>query len=79
MASQFGALTEEAEPQKSWGPSNTSTPGTDRILLTEWAYVQLLSSNRLRKCCRDRFLHRYNTRRGHTALGRRRPISWLAA
>ncbi|MFM9034883.1 MAG: integrase core domain-containing protein, partial [Mycobacterium sp.] len=37
------------------------------------------SSNSQRKRGLDRFLDRYNTRRGHSALGGRPPISRLAA
>ena len=51
----------------------------NRTLLTEWAYARPWTSNQLRRRGLDRFLHHYNTRRGHSALGGRPPISRLAA
>ena len=51
----------------------------NRTLLTEWAYSQPWRSNEQRAAAFDGFLHRYNTRRGHTAAGGRPPISRLAA
>ena len=51
----------------------------NRTLLTEWAYARPWTSNRLRRLGLDRFLAYYNTRRGHSALGGRPPISRLAA
>lgn len=51
----------------------------NRTLLQEWAYARPWTSNQLRRRGLDRFLHRYNTRRGHSALGGRPPISRLAA
>ena len=51
----------------------------NRTLLNEWAYARPWTSNQLRRRGLDRFLRRYNTRRGHSALGGRPPISRLAA
>ena len=51
----------------------------NRTLLTEWAYARPWTSNTLRRRGLDRFLIHYNTRRGHSALGGRPPISRLAA
>jgi transposase InsO family protein len=51
----------------------------NRTLLNEWAYARAWTSNSLRTRGLDRFLHQYNTRRGHSALGRKPPISRLAA
>lgn len=51
----------------------------NRTLLTEWAYARAWTSNSLRTRGLDRFLHRYNTQRGHSALGGHPPISRLAA
>lgn len=51
----------------------------NRTLLTEWAYARPWTSNSLRRRGLDRFLHHYNTRRGHSALGGRPPASRLAA
>jgi transposase InsO family protein len=51
----------------------------NRTLLTEWAYAQPWLSTAERAEGFDLFLHRYNTRRGHTAVGGRPPITRLAA
>jgi transposase InsO family protein len=51
----------------------------NRTLLNEWAYARAWTSNDSRRRGLDRFLARYNTRRGHSALGGRPPISRLAA
>jgi transposase InsO family protein len=51
----------------------------NRTLLTEWAYARPWTSNSLRRRGLDRFLLRYNTRRGHSALGGRPPASRLTA
>src|SRR4051794_17332317 len=51
----------------------------NRTLLTEWAYARPWTSNHLRRHGLDRFLHHYNTRRGHSALGGHPPISRLTA
>ncbi len=51
----------------------------NRTLMSEWAYARPWTSNRLRHRGLDRFLHHYNTRRGHSALGGKAPITRLAA
>ena len=51
----------------------------NRTLLNEWAYARAWTSNHSRRRGLDRFLAHYNTRRGHSALGGRPPISRLAA
>ena len=51
----------------------------NRTLLTEWAYARPYLSTAERNATFDAFLDRYNTRRGHTALAGRPPISRLAA
>ena len=51
----------------------------NRTLLTDWAYTRPWTSNAQRTAAFDAFLDRYNTRRAHTALGGRPPISRLAA
>ena len=51
----------------------------NRTLLTDWAYAQPWTSNDQRTAAFDAFLDRYNTRRGHTALAGRPPISRLVA
>lgn len=51
----------------------------NRTLLREWAYARAWTSNASRTRGLDRFLRYYNTRRGHSALGGRPPITRLAA
>jgi transposase InsO family protein len=51
----------------------------NRTLLTEWAYARAWTSNSLRRRGLDRFLHHYNTQRGHSALGGHPPITRLTA
>ena len=51
----------------------------NRTLQTEWAYARPWSSNTSRHRGLDRFLHHYNTRRGHSALGGHPPITRLTA
>ena len=51
----------------------------NRTLLTDWAYARPWTSNDERTAAFDTFLDRYNTRRAHTALAGRPPISRLAA
>ena len=41
----------------------------NRTLADEWAYARLWKSDRSRKLGLDRFLHRYNHHRHHTAIG----------
>jgi hypothetical protein len=58
-----------AKPNASTGPCS---PSFNRTLLTEWAYARPWTSNSQRTRGLDQFLHRYNTQRGHSALGGRR-------
>jgi len=51
----------------------------NRTLQTEWAYATAWTSNAHRAAALTGYLERYNTRRGHSALGGRPPISRLAA
>lgn len=51
----------------------------NRTLLNDWAYARPWSSNSLRTRGLDRFLHRYNTQRGHSALRGHPPMSRLGA
>ena len=59
--------------------TNGKAERLNRTLLTEWAYAHPWTSNNLRRRGLDRFLHHYNTRRGHSALGGHPPISRLTA
>lgn len=47
----------------------------NRTLLEEWAYVRVYRSELERVRALDRWLHRYNHHRGHTALGGLPPVS----
>jgi transposase InsO family protein len=47
----------------------------NRTLLDEWAYVRVYRSESARTAALDRWLHRYNHHRCHTALGGLPPIS----
>ena len=49
----------------------------NRTMVEEWAYVRLYTSNAQRLRALDRWLHFYNRRRPHTALGGRPPASRL--
>lgn len=50
----------------------------NRTLLVEWAYARAWTSNTARTRALDSFLRYYNTRRGHSALGGKAPITRLA-
>ena len=50
----------------------------NRTLQTEWAYRQVFESNDARSAALPDFLHRYNHRRRHHALGGHPPISRLS-
>jgi transposase InsO family protein len=65
------------KPRHPW--TNGKAERFNRILLTEWAYSRAWTSNRQRTRALDSWLRRYNTRRGHSALGGRPPITRLAA
>lgn len=51
----------------------------NRTLLTEWAYAKAWTSNDRRAKALASYLQHYNTRRSHSALGGRPPITRLAA
>jgi transposase InsO family protein len=65
------------KPRCPW--TNGKAERFNRTLLTEWAYSRTWTSNRQRARALDTFLRRYNTRRGHSALGGQPPITRLAA
>ncbi len=50
----------------------------NRTMQTEWAYRQVFESNDARSAALPDFLHRYNHRRRHHALGGHPPISRLS-
>jgi transposase InsO family protein len=59
--------------------TNGKAERLNRTLLTEFAYAQPWLSNHHRLAALDSWVHRYNTRRAHSALGGRPPITRLAA
>ena len=65
------------KPRCPW--TNGKAERFNRTLQTEWAYARPWTSNDDRTAALTNFLDRYNTRRGHSALGGRPPISRLAA
>jgi transposase InsO family protein len=65
------------KPRCPW--TNGKAERFNRTLLTEWAYSRTWTSNRQRTRALDSWLRRYNTRRGHSALGGQPPISRIAA
>ncbi len=76
-------ITYTRSPPVPLGARNTGANGKaerfNRTLLTEWAYTRAWTSNPSRARGLDTFLDFYNTRRGHSALGGRPPMSRLAA
>jgi transposase InsO family protein len=50
----------------------------NRTMLDEWAYAKLYRSNGTRLSALSRWLHIYNHRRPHTALGGLPPISRIS-
>lgn len=60
------------KPGHPW--TNGKAERFNRTLLNEWAYARPWTSNSLRTRGLDRFLHHYNTQRGHAALGGRPPV-----
>lgn len=65
------------KPRHPW--TNGKAERFNRTLLTEWAYSRTWTSNGQRTRALDTYLRRYNTQRGHSALGGRPPVSRLAA
>jgi transposase InsO family protein len=65
------------KPRCPW--TNGKAERFNRTLQTEWAYATAWTSNAQRTAALTGYLERYNTQRGHSALGGRPPISRLAA
>jgi transposase InsO family protein len=65
------------KPHCPW--TNGKAERFNRTLLTEWAYSRSWTYNHQRTRALDSYLRRYNTQRGHSALGGRPPVSRLAA
>lgn len=76
VCTAWGLRRRFIKPGCPW--TNGKAERFNRTLLNEWAYARPWTSNSLRTRALDRFLHRYNTERGHSALGGHPPISRLA-
>lgn len=75
--SAWGLTRRFTKPGCPW--TNGKAERFNRTLLNEWAYARPWTSNSQRTRGLDQFLDRYNTQRGHSALGGRPPISRLTA
>jgi transposase InsO family protein len=64
------------KPHCPW--QNGKVERFNRTLQTEWAYRHVFTSNDERTAALAPWLHDYNTRRRHSALGGQPPISRLS-
>ncbi len=72
----LGATHKRIRPHCPW--QNGKVERFNRTLQIEWAYRQVFDSNDERSTALPNFLHRYNHRRRHHALGGHPPISRLS-
>ncbi len=72
---QLGAAHKFIKPHCPW--QNGKVERFNRTLQTEWAYHQVFESNAERACALAPWLELYNTRRRHSSLAGRPPISRL--
>lgn len=72
----LGATHKFIRPHCPW--QNGKVERYNRTLASEWAYRQVFTSNTDRADALAPWLHEYNTRRRHTALGGLPPISRLS-
>lgn len=72
----IGAKHIKIRPHCPW--QNGKVERFNRTLQTEWAYRQIFTSNDERSAAMPTWLHNYNNRRRHTALGGLPPISRLS-
>ena len=77
VCTAWGVRRRFIKPGCPW--TNGKAERFNRTLLNEWAYARPWTSSSVRKRALDRFLRRYNTQRGHSALGGKPPITRLAA
>jgi transposase InsO family protein len=75
VLADLGATHKTIRPHCPW--QNGKVERFNRTLQTEWAYRQVFESNDARSAALPDFLHRYNHRRRHHALGGHPPISRL--
>ena len=73
----WGIKRRFTKPRCPW--TNGKVERFNRTLLNEWAYARAWTSNNARSRGLDKFLAFYNTRRGHSALGGKPPITRLTA
>ena len=76
VCAQLGARQKFIKPHCPW--QNGKVERLNRTLVTEWAYRQPFTSNDERATALAPWIEHYNTRRRHSALGGRPPISRLA-
>ena len=76
VCSALGARQKFIKPHCPW--QNGKVERLNRTLATEWAYRQPFTSNEQRTAALAPWIEHYNTRRRHSALGGRSPISRLA-
>lgn len=74
--SRLGARHVLIRPHCPW--QNGKVERLNRTLQREWAYSQVFTSNAQRTTALPEWLEYYNTRRRHSALGGRAPISRLS-
>ena len=75
IAADLGAKQIFIRPHCPW--QNGKVERLNRTLQTEWAYRQIFASNDERTAALAPWLEHYNTRRRHSALGGKPPISRL--
>jgi transposase InsO family protein len=75
VADQLGARQKFIRPHCPW--QNGKVERLNRTLLVEWAYRQPYTSNDERAAALAPWLEHYNTRRRHSALGGKAPVSRL--
>jgi transposase InsO family protein len=75
IVADLGARQIFIQPYCPW--QNGKVERLNRTLLTEWAYRQVFTTNEDRTAALAPWLEYYNTRRRHSALGGRPPISRL--
>lgn len=77
VCTALGIRRRFTKPGCPW--TNGKAERLNRTLLTEFAYARPWTSNTQRLAALDNWVHNYNTRRAHSALGGHPPITRLAA
>jgi transposase InsO family protein len=75
VCAELGATQKFIRPHCPW--QNGKVERLNRTLATEWAYRQAFTSNDERAAALAPWIEHYNTRRRHSALGGKPPISRL--